>query len=63
MGKIAIVTVKNGVVECRDSNGNFVRYVGSNVKDARMQGGGFTVTQNNGQTALYDEDGNFKRYL
>jgi hypothetical protein len=63
MAKIAIVTVKNGVAECRDANGNFVRSVGSNVKDARMQGNGFTVTQNNGQTALYDENGNFKRSL
>ncbi|MDR2621181.1 MAG: hypothetical protein LBC48_01205 [Dysgonamonadaceae bacterium] len=62
MAKIAIVTVKNGSVECRDANGGLVRTIGGgNVKDAKMQGNGFTITRNSGQTELYDENGGLKR--
>jgi hypothetical protein len=64
MAKIAIVIVKNGQVECRDANGNYVRTAGSSdATDARMQGDGFTITYKNGRTELYDENGNYKRSL
>jgi hypothetical protein len=64
MSQIAIVTVKNGRVECLDANGSYVRSAGSsNVVDARMQGNGFTITYKDGRTELYDLNGSYQRSL
>jgi len=59
-----VVTFKNGKVELRKENGNFVRtIVMSKATRARFQSSDIAITLDNGKIELRKENGNFIRTI
>ena len=61
--KIFLVTLLNGKVETRDSNGNHIRTLAENAIEARFSGTEIIVRRKDGKTEVKDLVGNLKRYL
>lgn len=60
---IFLVTLLNGKVETRDSNGNQIRTITENAIEARFSGTDLIIRKIDGRTEVRDKHGNLIRHL